>query len=194
MVLKEHMTNNKVEKSKIEQNICVLLIKMQHRAFSLIPMSKNKWPPNYNNKQATLRAHGFTEAKWVVAPESDDSYTLWASPGRPFWKKGAWASTSLEPEAPFLEVSVSSAPNAPLKRICCKLQGFYKKIMMDKKSEKSETEQFICVLQIKMQKVSKSTVFLQSRCWATKLQQQKTHPGASWLYRGKMGGSPWKWR
>ena len=35
---------------------------------------KNKRTPNHNNKTPVLGGNGFTEAKWVVATKSDDSY------------------------------------------------------------------------------------------------------------------------
>ena len=38
-------------------------------------VEKNKRTQNHNNKQPTLSAHGFTEAKWWVASKSNDSYT-----------------------------------------------------------------------------------------------------------------------
>ena len=59
----------------------------------------------------------------------------------------------------------------------------------EKKVEKSEIEQNICVLLFKMQKGSQmlDTVALWEE--ATKSQQQKAHPGEWWFYRGKMKGS-----
>ena len=38
-------------------------------------VEKNKRTQKRNNKQPTLGAYGFTEAKWAVASKSDDSYT-----------------------------------------------------------------------------------------------------------------------
>ena len=60
---------------------------------------------------------------------------------------------------------------------------------MKKNVEKSEIEQNICVLLLKMQFLCKNHINLQSSCEATKSQQQPTDP-ARWLfYRGKMSGS-----
>ena len=65
----------KVEKSEIEQNICVLLTKMQKWAFKLRGVQKKSRPPNHNNKERTLGGPCFKETKWRVAFKSDDSYT-----------------------------------------------------------------------------------------------------------------------
>ena len=70
--------------------------------------------------------------------------------------------------------------------ICCKTQCFCKICLMKKKVEKSEIEQNICVLPIRMQFLCKNHINLQSSCEATKSQQQKTTPRPIWFYRGKM--------
>ena len=60
---------------------------------------------------------------------------------------------------------------------------------MKKKSEKSEIDQIMRVLQGKMPKVTISHQSVEKKEEATKSQQQKSHPERSWFYRGKMSGS-----
>ena len=79
--------------------------------------------------------------------EFDDSYTLWASPRRPPWKNGPWNHVNNEVCA---QVAISSARDAPKLSKCYYLHAFWKKFMQRKKGEKSEIEQNICVLLIKM--------------------------------------------
>ena len=110
--------------------------------------------------------------------EFDDSYTLWASPGPPPWKKGAW---NIVNNRVCAQVSISSA----------NCNGFIRKHRW-KKSRKNLNRH--CVLLIKMQLLFSNPLFLQQSCEATKSQQQKSALGSSWCYRDKMSGSPWKWR
>ena len=86
-------------------------------------------------------------------------------------------------------MSVSPARDAPNVWICCKLQHFVKKINKKKKERKSEIEQNIWFLPVKMPKVSKLHESVEKNEEANKSQQQNTHPAGSWFYRGKMSGS-----
>ena len=86
-------------------------------------------------------------------------------------------------------MSVSQARERPVERIWCKLQVFFKIFKKNKKERKSEIEQNICVLPVKMPKVSKLHETVEKKEEATKSQQQPTHPERSWFYRGKMSGS-----
>ena len=63
----------------------------------------------------------------------------------------------------FEQVSVSPARDEPKVRIPCNLQCFWKKIQDAKKERKSEIEQNIWFLQVKMQFLSKKHINLQSR-------------------------------
>ena len=79
--------------------------------------------------------------------EFDDSYTLWASLGPPPWKKRAW---NIVNNRVCAQVSISSARDAPESWIYCKLQWFYKKNVLKKKSKKVKS--------------NKTIVFYWSRC------------------------------
>ena len=118
--------------------------------------------------------------------EFDDSYTLWASPRRPPWKNGPWNHVNNEVCA---QVAISSARDAPMISKCYYLHAFWKKFMQRKKGEKSEIEQNICVLLIKMQFLCRNHINLQSSCEANKSQPQNNNPEGTWFYWGKMSGS-----
>ena len=76
------------------------------------------------------------------------------------------------------------------RRICDETQHLFSNIKKKKKERKSEIEQNICVLPVKMPKVSKLHETVEKKEEATKSQQQQpTHPGGTWFYWGKMSGS-----
>ena len=79
-------------------------------------------------------------------------------------------------------MSISPARERPVKRICCKLQVFLKIFKKKKKERKSEIEQNICVLPVKMPKVSKLHATVEKKEEATKSQQQRAHPAGRWFY------------
>ena len=58
---------------------------------------------------------------------------------------------------------------------------FFKQNQLEKKERKSEIEQNICVLQVKMQFLCRKHINLQASCVANKLQQQPSGPARPWF-------------
>ena len=63
-----------------------------------------------------------------------------------------------------------------------KRNTFFRKLRRTKKERKSEIEQNICVLPVKMPKVSKLHETVEKKEEATKSQQQRAQPETSWFY------------
>ena len=74
-VFKKIKKKKKERKSDIEQNIRVLLSKMDMRPPECEREATLQVSHKITTTKGTLAPHGFTEAKWVVASKSDYSYT-----------------------------------------------------------------------------------------------------------------------